>query len=260
MGFKQSGVQIGVLITGLILPPAALAWGWEIAVALFLALPLLGLLLAWRLVPHSDVTSGSTSGVTRGPIPGAIWWLAGYGLLMGLAGGSIASYLPLFSKEAVGLSVTAAGVVAAVSGAAAFVARIWFAHLSEGVRQFAWPLGMIAAGAVVATGLLLAAQGVAGWLLWPAALLAGATTGAWNSVAMLAVISETGPEGAGHGSGIVLSGFLFGFGIGPPIFGASVDATAGYGPALTGALVLFGLAAVTMVGWSAFGRRTAAFA
>jgi cyanate permease len=44
---------------------------------------------------------------------------------------------------------------------------------------------------------------------------------------MLAVIDEAGTA-TGRASGVVLLGFLAGLGIGPPIFGATVDATDSY--------------------------------
>jgi cyanate permease len=44
---------------------------------------------------------------------------------------------------------------------------------------------------------------------------------------MLAVINDAG-AGTGRASGIVLFGFLTGLGIGPPIYGATVDATGSY--------------------------------
>jgi cyanate permease len=44
---------------------------------------------------------------------------------------------------------------------------------------------------------------------------------------MLAVINEAGAS-TGRASGFVLLGFLTGLGIGPPLFGATVDATGSY--------------------------------
>ena len=42
-GLKQSGVQVGTLLGGLLLPVFAALWGWRIAVLLFLVMPLSGL-------------------------------------------------------------------------------------------------------------------------------------------------------------------------------------------------------------------------
>jgi cyanate permease len=59
-------------------------------------------------------------------------------------------------------------------------------------------------------------------------IITGASTSAWNSVGMLATIDEAGPALTGRASGVVLLGFLTGLGIGPPLYGATVDATGSY--------------------------------
>ena len=45
---------------------------------------------------------------------------------------------------------------------------------------------------------------------------------------MVAVMVEAGVAATGRASGVVLFGFLTGLGIGPPIFGAIIDATGSY--------------------------------
>ena len=80
---------------------------------------------------------------------------------------------------------------------------------------------------VLASALLLAST-LWAWLLWPGVIITGASTSAWNSVGMLATIDEAGPALTGRASGVVLFGFLTGLGIGPPLYGATVDATGSY--------------------------------
>ena len=65
-------------------------------------------------------------------------------------------------------------------------------------------------------------------LLWVGVVLTGLGSSSWNSVGMLAVITDAGVRGAGRASGVVLLGFLLGLGIGPPLFGWSVDVTGEY--------------------------------
>ena len=64
-------------------------------------------------------------------------------------------------------------------------------------------------------------------LLWVGVILTGLSSSSWNSVGMLAVINESGGA-TGRSSGIVLLGFLTGLGIGPPIYGAIIDAQGSY--------------------------------
>ena len=111
-------------------------------------------------------------------------------------------------------------------GFTAFAARILWARHVERRSEFLGSLGTIAVLAVFASALLLASSGWT-WLLWPGAVLTGASSSAWNSVGMLAVINEAGAA-TGRASGFVLLGFLTGLGIGPPIYGATIDATGSY--------------------------------
>ena len=58
--------------------------------------------------------------------------------------------------------------------------------------------------------------------------LTGLSSSSWNSVGMLAVMAESGTAQAGRGSGIVMFGFLVGFGSSPPVLAWTVDTTGGY--------------------------------
>ena len=75
---------------------------------------------------------------------------------------------------------------------------------------------------------LLASEMVAAWLLWPGVVLIGASSSAWNSVGMLAVMDTAGTARTGRASGVVLLGFLGGLAFGPPIYGAIVDRSGSY--------------------------------
>lgn len=250
-GLKQSGVQAGVFLAGVSLPSLAIAVGWRITMAIVGTLFLvLGLLVA-AIVPVDDGRRVGAPDTRDGaPLPRAITWLAGYGLLMGAAGGAVTGYLPLYAEEGLGLSVRLAGLVAAVAGASGFVARIAWSALSERARSYASPLGSMAVVAVLASIALLVAPSTGVILLWTGAVAFAATGLAWNSVGMLAVMHVAGSAQAGRASGIVLLGFLTGFGLGPPAFGWTVDRSGSYGPGLVGVAVAFGLAALVMARWS----------
>jgi cyanate permease len=114
-----------------------------------------------------------------------------------------------------------------VAAVVAFAARILWARYSEQRGEFLGPLGSMAVLGVLASALLLAST-LWAWLLWPGVIITGASTSAWNSVGMLATIDEAGPALTGRASGVVLLGFLTGLGIGPPLYGATVDATGSY--------------------------------
>lgn len=250
MGVKQSGVQAGIFMLGVTLPPLALALGWRAAVALVAAGPALGLLLSARLLP-SDRPAPS-AGVARevaGGHPSAVRWIALYAFLMGAGNGGVMSFVPLYAQEELGFGVAAAGAAAATIGLVGVLSRIGWGTRVEDVRHFAVPLGLLAVLAAASAAAIGLAATVAWWLLWVGALLAGVSVSAWNAVAMLAAVNESRLERAGRSSGLVVLGFMGGFTISPALFGYAVDATGSYALGWIGVTGAFTLGALLMVLW-----------
>jgi predicted MFS family arabinose efflux permease len=247
-GIKQSGVQAAATGAGLILPSAAIAMGWGTAMALVALLPLLGLVLVLWIVPRSE-HAVRTSRSERVRLPTSVRWLAGYGLIFGFAG-AVSFYVPLYVEEAIGLDPRIGGLVAAVIGATAFVSRIAWARFAEHSHEYLRPLFIMALGAIGAAILMASGTSIP-VLIWPGAVAIGATSSAWNSVGMLAVINKTGAA-TGRSSGFVVFGFLVGLGIGPPLYGATIDATGSYTPMWMISLAASAVGALIIVLW----RRT----
>lgn len=228
-GIKQSGVQMGTFLGGLLLPVGAAAVGWRGAVAGFAAIPAVVAVAALAVVPHDPPPVAATAGSTAVVIPGSIRRLAVYGFLLGAGGTAIFTYLPLFGREALGLSAGAAGATVALTGFVGIAARIGWGRAAElrlgAARSLRW-IGWLAALA----GLLLALAPLAPALVWPAAVMTGLSASSWNSVGMLSIIQTVPPRLAGRASGVVLLGFLSGLGLGAPAFGWSVDRLGTYTP------------------------------
>lgn len=253
-GLKQSGVQAGVFLAGILLPAGALAWGWRPTVAIAGVLALLAIGLVNLVVPVDSVQEARSQTADRVAWSPPILWLTFYGALMGAAGGAVYTYTPLYGEEAVGLSVSVAGSVAGLAGLIAVFSRIWWARWSERRADYAGVLMVIAFFGVLFVGAMILATTAGAAFLWVGALGLGATATAWNSVGMLAVMAYAGTESAGGASGVVLLGFLSGFGLGPPIFGWAVDRFDSYGPSLWGALAVFLAAATVALIWRATSR------
>ncbi len=226
-GIKQSGVQVGVFIGGLAVPLGAETLGWRLTVVLVALVPLAALPLAVAVIPPDRPARAELPRATGGPLPPAIWWLTGYGFLLGFAG-SVTFLLPLFVEEALGRSPLLGGAAAGTVGLVAAFGRIGWARAAELLGRYALPLGWIAALSVAAAALFGAATslGLAG--LWAGVVVTGLGSSTWNSVGMLAVMDEVGPARAGRASGVVMFGFLTGLGAGPPLFGFTVDETGSY--------------------------------
>jgi cyanate permease len=104
---------------------------------------------------------------------------------------------------------------------------MWLVGLSQR-SDFRRPLLTMADIKVGASVCLLVANAGVRWFVWLAAVLTAVGSSSWNSIGMLSIIVIAGPSGAGRASGIVMFGFLVGFGAGPPLFGRLVDSTGSY--------------------------------
>lgn len=227
-GVKQSGVQIGTFLGGLLLPVFTVWWSWRVAVLAFLAMPLGGLLgMMGRRDVHRQTSRGHASSAR---LPVVVRWIAVYGSISGLATSALIGFLPLFANEGVGWSEAAGGTLIAVTGLAGIGARVMWPRLSERSIGHGRTLRILAAMSTF-TAIFLALASVEvlpGWILIPAALLLGGGAIAWNAVGMLAVM-DFSPEGAvGKGTGLVLFGFLLGLALGAPLMGLSVDELGSY--------------------------------
>jgi predicted MFS family arabinose efflux permease len=254
MGFKQSGVQMGAFLAGAVLPALALPLGWRGALAVAATVPLAAVVLAWWAVPRPAPQDGARAGDgARGdagiPAPAPryrrfVLWLAGYALLMGAGVATVATYLPLYAVEVLGLSPTRAGLVAALIGLVGIGGRILWARASERRGAVGVPLLLIALLSVVAVAGFWASAVAGTWLVWAGAVVFGATAVSWNAVGMLAVVREVDHASTGTASGIVLVGFYLGYVVAPVTFGWSVDHLGGYDAGWAGLAALFAVGAV----------------
>jgi predicted MFS family arabinose efflux permease len=237
-GVKQSGVQIGTFLGGLLVPVFAALWNWRVAVLAFLVIPVLGLAGMWGR--HSEAKERPEGQVVDAHIPVGVRWIAVYGFLSGLATSAIFGFLPLFAEEDQLWSRQAAGSLVAVVGLMGIAARILWPRLAERFLGHGRTLRIVAALSAGTTLLLaLAAVDVLeSWVLVPAALLLGAGAIAWNAVGMLAVMDFSPPGMVGKGTGTVLLGFLLGLAGGAPLMGFSVDVFGSYQQGWLGAGLL----------------------
>ena len=229
-GIKQSGVQAGTFLGGLLLPVFAALWDWRVAVALFVAIPVLAVLGMWGRRDSDDREITIEWG--KSPLPASVRWIALYGMLSGLATWAMFGFLPLFAEEDQMWTGQAAGTLIAAIGVLGMIARIAWPHFSERsvghgrtLRVLAW------LSAVSALLLTAAALGLIGsWVLIPAAVLLGSGTIAWNAVGMLAVMDFAPAGMVGKSTGLVMLGFLVGVAGGAPAMGLSVDLLGTYVP------------------------------
>lgn len=253
MGVKQSGVQVGAFLAGGALPTAALTVGWRAALAISGAVAALGVVAAVAVLPRSrelgEAAANGTAASAGEPRPSRfVGWLAAYALLMGAGGVAVISFLVLYAVEELGWSESVAGAAAATVALAGVLARMMWGRIAERLRTSTAPLLALAVGATAAQALIWAAQ-AAPPLLWVGAAVFGVTAGAWNAVAMLAIVREVPSGQTGWASGVVQAAFYVGLMVCPPAFGWSVDATGAYNAGWAGVTALLAAAAAVTAVW-----------
>ncbi|RVW01972.1 MFS transporter [Rhodococcus xishaensis] len=240
IGVKQSGVQVAQLVAGVGCPVLALAWGWRGALWIGAVVAGVSALVAWRRSPspHSpqastqvatSVNALRTTGSKARSMPRAVWVLAAYALFSGTGVQATNVYLPLFALEGMGLTLTVAGLTAAIAGAIGVTSRIfWGRALSGKIGTFVLLL-ILASGSTLGALALLMAQ-LVGWLplLWLGVTLHGATALAANVLLMAGVLRVVGRTAVGRASSLIAVGMYLGFAGGPALTGFLFDVTAGF--------------------------------
>lgn len=242
-GIKQSGVQVGTFLGGLLLPPLAAIFSWRLALGSFIIVPLVGLLV---LGNRTGTTRAESAGSTSGPVPRPVRWVAIYGALSGFSTSAMFGFLPLFAEEDQLWSPAAAGSMVAIVGLIGIAARVGWPAYAE--RRLGYGPTLRVLASLTATSAVLLAL-IAGdlldsWALVPAAILLGGGAIAWNAVGMLAVMDLSSEQMVGKSTGLVLLGFLSGVATGAPVMGWSVDTFETYVP---GFAVVAGLLIVDAV-------------
>lgn len=247
-GFKQAGEAMAIVACGGLLPVAALAFGWRSAFGASAVLAAFAIALVLVAIPIRGAVAARPVGPARArPLNRNILWLAAYSVFVGLSAGSIATYLPLYSQEALGMSPSSAGAVVAAMGVVAVVGRvIWghYARLAADLRGRLLSIAVIAVGAVL---LFWSASVIHRDLVWVGAFAWGVSILSVGALGNLAVLVYSVAEDTGRASGVMLTGFGIGLMVGPPVFGWTVDTSGAYHIGfglLTAELVALSLTAV----------------
>lgn len=228
-GLKQSGVQVGIFVGGATFPWLADAYGWRVTLIGTGLVAVAAIPLVLLIVPVDGREESTAHREHTAPVPAVIWWLTGYGFLLG-ASGAATVFVPLFAEEELLTSVRVGGAAVAVIGISAMVGRVAWARWAETTNRHRAALFAIATGSVVGSALMLLADPDATAWLWAGSMAIGLSSSSWNAVGMLAVIDLTPQRAAGRASGRVLLGFLLGLAIAPRVYGEIIDRTGSYDP------------------------------
>lgn len=234
---KQTGVPLGGVLAGAVVPVIVIAYGWHVAALSVAVLCVMTIFILQPLRASLDAERDRTQRLLVNPLQSIrlVWRSTPLLRLSMLSTAysavqmSLLSYLVTYLVEAIHRDLVTAGLVLAAAQIAGVSGRIvWgsIAGLVLPARLVLVMLGFLMAGAGVVMALI-----VPQWptvAIFAVAVLYGATAVGWNGV-MLAELSRLAPPG----QAVMATGgsLFFTFGgvmAGPALFGAWVSSTGDY--------------------------------
>lgn len=256
---KQTGVPIGGVLAGLLVPQFELLFGWQSA---FLMVAALCLICAYSVKPLRAALDDDRDSAVRPSLikslvnPIKLVWshkalriLAGVSFLFAITQLSLTTYLVTFLFEDLGWALVAAGVALAVTQAAGVGARIVWGWMADNWFGSGYML-MIVAGllAISAAAMPFFNPETPHVWLYLVLILLGATAIGWNGV-FLAEVARQAPKGqASVATGGTLGFTFFGVLCGPPLFGVAAANLQSYG--LSYALLILPAALILVLLWT----------
>ena len=244
LSLKQSGVPLGGLLAGVVLPPVAVAFGWRWAFGLAVAVCLAAAALTPLL--RNAAVIRSAAGSPRG-LPGArrqLVVVGAFGFVMSGTQWTFLTYLTLYLTGERGFGLADAGLALAVAQALGAGGRLLCGHLSDAEGRRIRILLAMACLALTSLALLASNPGTAA--IWPVVAVSGFAIVGWNGAYHALVAERAGPGRVGRASGEAL---FFGFAGAvtvPPLLGVLADATGSWQPLWAVAAAAVGLAGLAL--------------
>jgi MFS family permease len=253
---KQSGVPIGGVISGLLLPAVTLAYGWKAGLwtcALLAALLSVALVRAQR---RWDVDRASDAPVFANPFASLVivWqrpvlrWIAISSFAYSAVQLSFTGFLVTYLVAEAGLSLLAAGTILSITHAAGAIGRLVWGWIADRLRS--GTAALIANGVLAIAGALATAAIGLSWPLWAIAVVTavfGFCAIGWNGVFIAVIARQSAPHEVGMATGGTLVITYAGVMAGPSLFGAlHAHASLSYGASfgLTALVTAAGVACV----------------
>jgi MFS family permease len=249
---KQTGVPLGGMLAGAIVPGVAAVIGWKLAFAAVAAASVLTALAVQPLCKSLDADRDRQQRLSfgnglAGPLKlvfsqRSLAVLAVVSFLLSITQLSLTTYLVTFLHEDLGMGLVLAGMALAVAQAAGVAGRLLWGWVSDrflGASRMLAALAVVVAVSAVGTALL---QADAPQVLVLIVLsLFGASAIGWNGV-YLAEVARQAPAGkASVATGGTLAMTFRGVVVGPPLFGLIAAASGSYGLAYASLVVPAGL-------------------
>lgn len=248
---RQSGAPLGVLLTGVLLPPIVVALGWRMAlvvlacIAAVLALATLGIVRSLDAAQPPRGPGLGVLGPTREVIATpSLRRLVATSFLFSAMLATLNAFVPTVVSALGGLDLAHAGLCAAAAQAGAIGGRLLWGVVADRVLRPNATLaviGALMAGAALALGSIDRATAFAAVLAISAWL--GATAGGWGGVVMAQAARLAPPGGVGRiASGVMVFNYL-GVMLGPPVVGIVLALTGSFFGALASVALVAALGA-----------------
>jgi len=265
MGFKQTAVNMGGVVTAVMLPGVALALGWRFG---FLILGILAIfigILSFLLykdppvaaAPHSedsatstDITVSARGQSLRELLKNRdIWLVALAGFALAVVEFAVIAHLVLYLTEVLFLSVVTAGTVLAVTQAGGILGKLGGGFLSD--RFFGSSrrnVFMLWGGITCAMCILITLGGTSlSWALYPILFVLGMTAIGWGGIWLTLVAELAGLELTGRAISIAGVLVMAGSILGPILFGYLVDTSGSYQPAWLSCAVFAAICVIILI-------------
>ena len=235
---KQTGVPVGGVLAGAIVPSLLLLAGWQGALLATAAANLLCAALAQPLRAALDADRDPGRPLRLGNLAQpiklvlgvpALRMLAVCSFVFSIAQLSLTTYTVTYLTATLSYGLVAAGLALSLSQFGGVAGRIAWGYVSDrwlGARRALVLLALLMAGAAIATALLHPAM--PRWLVLGILVVFGASAIGWNGV-YLAEVARQAPAGlASVATGGTLAITFFGVVLGPPLFGALASLSGSY--------------------------------
>jgi MFS family permease len=226
---KQTGVPLGGVLAGAVVPSLLLLTGWQGALLAAAVANLLCAALAQPLRQALDADRNPALPLALGNLAQpvrlvlshpALTMLAGCSFVFSSVQLSLTGYLVVYLHQTLAYSLVAAGLALSLSQAAGVAGRIvwgWVADRGLGARTM---LALLGAGMIASTLATALLQPTLPMPLVLGILVAfGASAIGWNGVYLAEVARQAPPGKASIATGGTLAFTFFGVVLGPPVFG-----------------------------------------
>ena len=265
---KQTGVPLGGMLAGALVPGSALAAGWQMTLV-FVALACAGCaLLAQPLRAPLDTDRQPGRPLVLATLFEPLRLVARHRSLTVLAAVSFlysavqistTSYLVTYLHDVLSMTLLAAGAALAVAQFAGVFARVgWGVVADRGLGPRNTLILLSALMTLSCVGVAVLQPGWPTLVVWAVVALLGASGIGWNGVYLAAVARQAPPGQASVATGGTLMFTFFGVVAGAPAFGALASATGSYRIAFAALTVPAALALILLI-WRAHQVRRETF-